>query len=30
MLKWGVPVESVDSANIVVAEWEALIERAAR
>ncbi|MDH6243999.1 phosphotransferase family protein [Mycobacterium sp. OTB74] len=29
MLKWGVPVEAVESANIVVQEWEALIERAA-
>jgi aminoglycoside phosphotransferase (APT) family kinase protein len=30
MLKWGVPVEEIDSANIVVQEWEALVERAAQ
>jgi hypothetical protein len=29
MLKWGVPVETIDTSNIVVPEWEALIERAA-
>lgn len=29
MLKWGMPVETVDTDNIVVNEWEALIQRAA-
>lgn len=29
MLSWGVPVETIDTANIVVPEWEALIQRAA-
>jgi aminoglycoside phosphotransferase (APT) family kinase protein len=29
MLQWGVPVEAVDTSNIVVQEWEALIARAA-
>jgi aminoglycoside phosphotransferase (APT) family kinase protein len=29
MLTWGMPVESVDTDNIVVDEWEALIDRAA-
>jgi aminoglycoside phosphotransferase (APT) family kinase protein len=28
MLKWGMPVATIDNDNIVVAEWEALIERA--
>jgi aminoglycoside phosphotransferase (APT) family kinase protein len=28
MLKWGVPVETIDTSNLVVPEWERLIERA--
>jgi aminoglycoside phosphotransferase (APT) family kinase protein len=28
MLKWGMPLDSIDNDNIVVGEWEALIERA--
>jgi hypothetical protein len=30
MVKWGFPIDSIDDDNLVVAEWEALIERAAR
>lgn len=29
MLKWGIPVETIDSANLVVQQWETLIARAA-
>jgi len=29
MLKWGMPVDTVDADNIVVQEWEAIVERAA-
>ena len=29
MLKWGMPIDSVDSDNLVVPEWEALVDRAA-
>jgi aminoglycoside phosphotransferase (APT) family kinase protein len=29
MLSWGMPIETVDTDNIVVDEWEALIDRAA-
>jgi aminoglycoside phosphotransferase (APT) family kinase protein len=30
MLKWGMPVETIDNDNIVVGEWERIIECAAR
>jgi aminoglycoside phosphotransferase (APT) family kinase protein len=29
MLKWGVPVDTIDTSNIVVQQWEMLVERAA-
>jgi len=29
MLKWGMPVATIDNDNIVVGKWEALVERAA-
>ena len=29
MLQWGIPAESIDTDNLVVAEWESLIARAA-
>lgn len=29
MLKWGIPAETIDNDNIVVQEWETLVERAA-
>lgn len=29
MLKWGMPVDTIDTDNIVVDEWEALVKRAA-
>lgn len=29
MLKWGMPVETIDNDNLVVEQWERLIERAA-
>ena len=28
MLGWGMPVESIETDNLVVPEWEALIDRA--
>ena len=28
MLKWGTPPATIDNDNMVVSEWEALVERA--
>jgi aminoglycoside phosphotransferase (APT) family kinase protein len=30
MVQWGVPAESIESANLVVSQWETAVERASR